>query len=133
MARLRRAALIVLAVAAAGVVLAACGGTNGDAIAACGRVDRGLAVYRASLHAASAAVARRDTTEAIDDLAAAEQDAALANSADGTYNALMTLLQQAQQVPLKYLVASLTRTCDEIQSPNSYYGDAAPLSRRGPP
>jgi len=45
----------------------------------------------------------------------------MANSQDGSYDALMTLLQQAQEgVPFHDVAPALRAACAAVTSPNSY-------------
>ncbi len=121
MARLtaRLAALAAVAASAAG--LSACGGgPNSDALAACRGVHRAHAAYVRSLHERGAAAAA-DVRSAERDLANVGQDAGLANSADGSYNALMTLLQQAQDLPLDRVMPALAQTCRAITSSTGFF------------
>jgi hypothetical protein len=112
--------VVAAALLAAGVGLAACGGgTNSDALAACRGVHAAIADYDRSLQAASSAQRAADLLSAEREVASVQQDAALANSADGGYNALMTLLQQAQEVPFHDVVPALTQVCSTITSPTN--------------
>jgi hypothetical protein len=98
------------------VALASCGGANSDAVAACHGVKRALVAYDQSLHAPSAAAAVADQQQATHDAAAVESDAAMAASADGSYAGLMTLLQQAQELPFANVAAGLRSACSSITS-----------------
>lgn len=112
--------MVAASILAAGVTLAACGGgTNSDALAACRGVHAAIVDYHQSLHATTAAERTADLLAAERQVASVQQDAALANSADGGYNALMTLLQQAQEVPFHDVVPALTEVCGTITSPNN--------------
>jgi hypothetical protein len=44
----------------------------------------------------------------------------MANSSDGSYTALMTLVQQAQEVPFGDVVKALKVVCSTIDSPTNY-------------
>jgi uncharacterized protein YqgV (UPF0045/DUF77 family) len=52
----------------------------------------------------------------------ATPSAAAATSIDGTWNPLMTTINEAERVPIKDLVASLTRLCRVADSPTPYLG-----------
>jgi hypothetical protein len=120
-ARLSRPLALAAAGVAAAIGLAACGGgSNADAIAACRGVHRAVIAYDASLTARSSAARAADLRTAAHDVALVQQDAAMANSGDGSYDALMTLLQQAQEVPFSDVVPALTTVCKTIDSPTNY-------------
>lgn len=120
MARLKRGLAAFAAVAASAAGLSACGGgPNADALAACRGVHQASVAFNRSLHDRGAAAAR-DLEDAKRDLADVSQDAGLANSADGSYNALMTLLQQAQDLPLANVMPALRSTCRGITSSTGY-------------
>jgi hypothetical protein len=109
---------VVLAAAAG---LAACGGgANADAIAACHGVHLAIKDYDASLTARTSAARAADLVDATHQVALVQQDAALANSSDGSYDALMTLLQQAQEIPFGDVVHSLATVCKTIDSSTNY-------------
>ena len=55
-------------------------------------------------------------------LLSALPDAARATSADGSYNSLMTTIQEADRVPEGLLVDSLRRQCKVIFSNTPYLG-----------
>jgi hypothetical protein len=104
---------------AASLALTACGSSDGlaSATAACVKVEHGLALEaraqspntpasaRASLHAAAMAA-----------VLSATGDAARATSANGGWNALMTSISQASDVPLSDLVATLSLQCRDVAS-----------------
>ena len=50
----------------------------------------------------------------------ATPSAAAATSIDGSWNALMTTISEAQRVPLENLVPSLTRLCQVANSDSPY-------------
>jgi len=120
-ARLTRRLAVAAAAIAAAAGLAACGGgTNSSAVAACGGVHRALADFARSQHAPTRAIAAADLAAAQHQIALVMQDAAIANSQDGTYNALMTLMQQAQEVPFRDVVPALTVECRAVDSPTGF-------------
>jgi hypothetical protein len=113
----RRLAAAATALAAA-VVLASCGGgTNPDALAACKGIKAALADYDASRHATPrrAAALLRDAHHQV---ARVQEDAALANSADGSYDALMTLVQEAEVMPFHDVADALRAACSAIDAPS---------------
>jgi hypothetical protein len=104
--------------AVAAVLLASCGGgPNSDAVATCRGVHHALVAYDRSLVARTPAVAAADLAAALHDVALVQHAASMANSADGTYNALMTLVQQAQALPFADVAAALRSSCASITSP----------------
>jgi hypothetical protein len=112
---------MAVAIVAAAAGLASCGGgANDDAVAACRGVHRAVAAYDASRTAPTAAARAADLQRASRAVALVQQDAAMANSSDGSYDALMTLLQQAQEVPFGDVVDALTTVCKTIDSPTNY-------------
>ena len=117
MARLTRRAGVAVALAAAAIGLASCGGgANQDAIAACRGIHRALVSYDRSLHARSAAAANADQEAATHDAAAVEGEAAMAASADGAYAGLATLLQESQELPFANVAVGLQSACVSINS-----------------
>jgi hypothetical protein len=120
-ARLSRRIASAVAVVAAAAGLAACGGgANTDAIATCHGVHLAIVAYDASLTAPTSASKQSDLLRATHEISLVQQDAAMANSSDGSYDALMTLVQQAEEVPFKDVVSSLTTVCKTIDSPTNY-------------
>ena len=121
MAGLRRRVAAVALALAAGVGIASCGGgSNGDAIATCHGVRLALAAYARSLTATTAAARAADVRDAHRQLAAVQSDAAFANSADGSYDALMTLVQEGQVMPIENVAAALRASCAAVTSSTSY-------------
>jgi hypothetical protein len=117
-ARLSRRLGLAIAALAASLALAACGGgANASALDACKNVHRALLSYQRSLVAPSPEQARADVAQAVHDVAAAQGQAAMANSQDGSYDALMTLIQQAQELPFGNVAPALKAACDTITSP----------------
>jgi hypothetical protein len=57
---------------------------------------------------------------AMRDILRATQPAANATSADGSWNPLMTTINEAERVPLSNLVPSLTRLCRVADSSTPY-------------
>jgi hypothetical protein len=102
----------------AAVLLASCGGgPNGDAVTTCHGVHRALVAYDRSLVAPTPAAAAVDLAAALHDVALVQHAASMANAADGSYNALMTLVQQAQALPFGDVADALRAACASITSP----------------
>lgn len=121
MARLSRRLGLAAAAVAAAAGLAACGGgQNADAVAACHGVHLALAAYTRSLTAPTKAQVTADLLDAQHQVALVMHDAAMANSQDGSYDALMTLLQQAQEVPFANVVPALRAECTAVDSTTGY-------------
>jgi len=107
----------------ASVVLSSCG-TNGaatDARASCVLVKRAITIQTQS-EAPTLSAAQRTTLEgrAMSELLKATPKAADATSIDGSWNALMTTINESERVPLKNLVPSLTRLCGVADSSTPY-------------
>ncbi len=121
MARLTRRLAAGAAAVASAIGLASCGGgANGEAIAACRGVHLAIVAYDASLTARTSAQRAADLLDATHQISLVQQDGALANSSDGSYDALMTLLQQAQEVPFKDVEPALAQVCSEVTSSSNY-------------
>lgn len=107
----------------AGVVLSACGtgGAVADARASCRYVHRALTIERRS-EAPGLSVARRNAlaNAAMAELLRGTPAAAAATSADGSWNPLMTTINEAERVPLRNLVPALTRLCALADSNEPY-------------
>jgi hypothetical protein len=58
--------------------------------------------------------------KAMNELLKATPMAAAATSADGSWNALMTTINESERVPLQNLVPSLTRLCKVADSSSPY-------------
>lgn len=123
MARLTRRIGVALTVALAGLALSACGtgGAVADARASCRYVHRALAIERRS-EAPGLSAARRNALadSAMAELLRGTPAAAAATSADGSWNPLMTTINEAERVPLRNLVPALTRLCAVADSNEPY-------------
>ena len=123
MARLGRSATFVVALAAAGLGLSACGTNSAvdQARQACKDVHAALRIYHQSQYPGLTA-ARRSALEAaaMSTLLKATPAAAAATSLDGSWNPLMTTINEAERVPLKNLVPALTRLCKVADSSAPY-------------
>ncbi len=123
MARLVQLGKVLATLAVASVLLASCG--NGGAIAdvrhSCVDVKRALAIEKES-ERAGLNTSRRATlrANALSELLKATPSAAAATSIDGSWNPLMTTINEAERVPIPHLVDSLTRLCEVADSANPY-------------
>lgn len=107
----------------AGVLLASCG--TGSAIAdarhSCVDVRRAITLEQRSQQNGTGAAQRRALeARALSELLDATPSAAAATSLDGSWNPLMTTINEAERVPLADLVASLTRLCKVADSSTPY-------------
>lgn len=123
MARLARAFGVVAALALSGSALAACGtgGAVADARHSCVDVKRALTLQAESAASGLSATRRRHLrAEALAALLKGTPYAAAATSIDGTWNPLMTTINEAERVPLANLVPTLTRMCRIADSSTPY-------------
>ena len=121
----RRRVAGVAAVVAASLALTACshGAAVSNAKTACERVTSSLATLKASrAPGLSATEAANLEAKAKAELFSALHYAGEANSGDGSYNSLMTTIQEANRVPEALLVPSLSRQCSVILSKTPYLG-----------
>jgi hypothetical protein len=104
-------------------MLSACGtgGAVGDARSSCRLVKRAL-VLQAQSEVPGISASSRATLQgkAMNELLKATPMAAAATSADGSWNALMTTINESERVPLQNLVPSLTRLCKVADSSSPY-------------
>ena len=123
MARLVRVFRPLAVLALTSVVLSACGtsGAVTDARASCVLVKRAIELQTKS-EATSLSAPQRSRLEgrAMSELLKATPAAADATSLDGSWNALMTTINESERVPLKDLVPSLTRLCKVADSSSPY-------------
>ncbi len=123
MARLGRAALVAVALLSAALGLSACGtgGAVADARASCVYVHRALALQARS-NAPGLGAGQRGAlrSRAVAVLLKGTPAAARATSSDGSWNPLMTTINEAERVPLPDLVATLTRMCAIADSSTPY-------------
>ena len=123
MARLFRPLGVLVTLTLASVLLASCGsnGAVSDVRHSCVDVKLALAIQRRSEQPGlSAAQQGRLQAKALGRLLKATPLAAAATSIDGTWNPLMTTINEAERVPLSHLVASLTRLCKVADSSTPY-------------
>ena len=123
MARLARRFALLVAVVVASVTLSACGagGAVADARASCRYVTHALALERRS-HQPGLSPSEKAVlaANAMSELLKATPKASEATSIDGSWNPLMTTINEAERVPLANLVASLTRLCKVANSSTPY-------------
>ena len=113
-ARRGRTTLVAAAVVGAALTLSACGGVSAQTLAAqaCVHVHRSVVAFRQSTEpgvAVGAATSLRKKADA--ELSDALPLAAQANSADGSWNALMTTIAESATVDEKSLVPALLAQC----------------------
>jgi hypothetical protein len=106
---------------AAAIGLASCGGgTNADALKTCHGVHLALVDYVRSRSAPTPGARRADLRDAQHQMALVQADAAMANSQDGSFDALMTLVQESQEMAFANVAAALRGACAAITSTTSY-------------
>ena len=123
MARLSRRVAPFLAIAIASLALSACGtgAAVSDARTACRHVHAALRLQAQSEQPGISSSRRNELqNNAMSALLKATPSAAAATSADGSWNALMTTINEAERVPLENLVPSLTRLCHVADSATPY-------------
>ena len=123
MARVVRVLGPLTALVLASVVLSSCGtgGAVADARKSCVLVKRAIAIQTQSEASGLSAAQRvRLQGRAMSELLKATPAAADATSLDGSWNALMTTINESERVPLKNLVPSLTRLCRVADSSSPY-------------
>jgi hypothetical protein len=122
-ARLSRAVATLALVSASALTLAGCGTADavGQARQACTYVHQALVLDQQSQAPGLTSAERSALTQrAISTLLAGTKYAAAATSADGSWNALMTQINEAERVPLSELAPSLTRLCAVANSSTPY-------------
>lgn len=105
------------------MVLSSCGtgAAVADARTACRSVHRALSLQASSEAPGISAVQRTALqASAMSELLKATPSAAAATSLDGSWNPLMTTINEAERVPIHQLVASLTRLCQVADSSSPY-------------
>jgi len=107
----------------ASVVLSSCGtgGAVTDVRHSCVFVKSAIAIEKKSEQPGIGAK-RRSTLQAnaLSELLKGTASAAAATSIDGSWNPLMTEINEAERVPIVHLVASLTRLCKVADSSTPY-------------
>ena len=105
------------------MVLGSCGvgGAVADARQSCRSVRTALALQKTSEQPGMTASQRsRLQAGAMSALLKATPSAAAATSIDGSWNPLMTTINEAERVPLSNLVPALTRLCQVADSSTPY-------------
>ncbi|MEO9180084.1 MAG: hypothetical protein ABI298_00360 [Acidimicrobiales bacterium] len=123
MARLTRLLAPLAALFIASITLSSCGtgGAVSDARSSCRFVKEALVTQAQSESSGISATSRaRLQGKAMNELLKATPLAAAATSADGSWNALMTTINEAERVPLENLASSLTRLCKVADSSSPY-------------
>lgn len=122
MARLGRIGLVATLLAS-GVLLSACGTGSAvaDARTSCGFVAQALHLQtRSEARGISPARRQQLQAQAMSELLKGTSSAAAATSNDGSWNALVTTIGEAQRVPLHDLVPALRRLCQVANSSSPY-------------
>jgi hypothetical protein len=122
-ARLRRPLWILTPLLLAGIVLSSCGvgGAVTAARQSCQYVKHAIAIEKQSNEPGLSASRKASLqAKALAELLRGTQSAADATSMDGSWNALQTTINEAERVPLTYVVAPLTRLCRVADSNSPY-------------
>jgi len=122
-ARLVRPLGVLATLTLTSVLLASCGagGAVADVRHSCVDVKLALTLQRRSEQPGLSAAKRNSLqAKALSRLLKATPLAAAATSLDGTWNPLMTTINEAERVPISDLVASLTRMCKVADSKTPY-------------
>ena len=104
-------------------MLASCGSSSAvaDARHSCVDVKRALALQKRSERPGVSTTQRNHLqARALSRILKGTSSAAAATSLDGSWNPLMTTINEAERVPLAHLVASLTRLCKVADSSAPY-------------
>lgn len=123
MARLRQRIGVLVPALLAGAVLGACGSSGAvvEARQSCHSVHRSLLLERQSNQPGLSQVQRAQLrAQALSELLRATPAAAAATSIDGSWNPLMTTINEAERVPIAELVPALTRLCQVADSSAPY-------------
>ncbi|MHB8380524.1 MAG: hypothetical protein ACYDB2_11565 [Acidimicrobiales bacterium] len=123
MARLVRPLSVAATLTLASAVLASCGagGAVADARHSCVDVKLALGLQQRSQEPGLSATQQSALqAKALSRLLKATPAAAAATSIDGTWNPLMTTINEAERVPLFTIVGSLTRLCRVADSKTPY-------------
>jgi hypothetical protein len=122
-ARLARLAGALATLTVSSALLASCGtgSATSDVRHSCVYVKRALRIEAQSLQPGLTSVRRTALeSDAISELLKATPSAAAATSIDGSWNPLMTTINEAERVPIPDLTASLTRLCRIADSQTPY-------------
>jgi hypothetical protein len=109
----RTSLLVAVTLTASALLLSACGGPSGDALAheACLDVQRSISYYHQSTVATTAATQTSLARKAQAALRAALQPAALAGGGGGQWEALAMTLSESNRVSEARLVTALSAQC----------------------
>jgi len=124
-ARLARTFGALATLTVTGALLSACGssGAVADARRSCVDVKAALVLHERSVQPGlSSGQVNILNAKAVSELLKATPLAAAATSLDGSWNPLMTTINEAERVPLANLVPSLTRLCKVADSSTPYLG-----------
>jgi predicted small secreted protein len=122
-ARLVRLAGVLAILTISSALLASCGtgGATSDVRHSCVYVKRALAIESQSEQPGLSSSRRHELeSNALSELLKATPSAAAATSIDGSWNPLMTTINEAERVPIPDLEASLTRLCRVADSQTPY-------------
>jgi hypothetical protein len=122
-ARLVRPLSAVVALTLASLLLASCGtgGAVADVRHSCVFVKRALVLEEKSEQVGLTARQRHTLQKnALNEMLRGTRSAAAATSIDGSWNPLMTEINEAERVPIPDLKASLTRLCKVADSSSPY-------------
>lgn len=123
MARLVRLAGVLATLTISSALLASCGtgGATSDVRHSCVFVKRALSIETESQQPGLSTTRRQVLqSNALSELLKATPFAAAATSIDGSWNPLMTTINEAERVPITDLAASLTRLCRVADSQTPY-------------
>jgi hypothetical protein len=103
----------VCVVVLAGLLGAACSGSNADALGhqACVHVASSLKLYAKAGRTGDGALASKDRAAALAELRQAVSPAALAGSEDGDWQALAATVSESARVPEADLITALSAQC----------------------
>jgi len=122
-ARITLRFILLVPLLAAGIVLSSCGGSGAvaDARTSCRSVKAALELEKQSEQSGlTSSLKSRLQARAMSELLKATQPAANATSLDGSWNPLMTTINEAERVPLSNLIPALTRLCRVADSTSPY-------------
>jgi len=122
-ARLSRVGSVLALLAVSSVVLSSCGsgGAVADARRSCVYVTKALSIERRSQQV-GLSTSRRSSlrADALSELLKGTPYAAAATSIDGSWNPLMTAINEAERVPIPDLRDTLSRLCRIANSQTPY-------------
>jgi hypothetical protein len=122
-ARLARLGGVLATLTVSSALLASCGtgSATTDVRHSCVFVKHALTIETQSQQPGLSSTRRNELrSDAINELLKATASAAAATSIDGSWNPLMTTINEAERVPIPDLTASLTRLCRIADSQTPY-------------